>query len=395
MGGAFDHDLPAALRPSRKPENGEPGGAEPLYRIALVAEIGTGHGGDLPHAFELIDAAAESGADCAKFQLVYADEIIHPMTGAVELPGGSTELYRRFKSVEAPPEFYAAVAQRCSERGLRFLCTAFGPRSARELKALNPVAVKVASPELNYVQLLERLAEFDVPLVLSTGVSRLSDIERAVDIAGAESSVLLHCITAYPAPEEEYNLRTVDTLARAFGTAAGVSDHSADPVLVPALAATCGAAMIEKHFTLSTGGNGLDDRIALEPEPFSRMCATVRRCEEILRIGGSAAPERIREELAAEFSQARVDAVLGDGVKRLAPSEQQSYGRSNRSLHALQQIEPGELIGAEDVALLRTESNLRPGLAPHWLATVIGARATRRVEAGDGITIDDLMERGR
>jgi sialic acid synthase SpsE len=424
MTGAFARELPPALRPGtyadagaepngtgpggtgappdtgaseeRAPgaARGQASGAEaPPYRIAVVAEVGTSHGGELTHAFELIDAAAEAGADCVKAQIVYADEIVHPNTGSVDLPSGSVPLYDRFKDAEVSPEFYARMAERCAERGLLFVGTAFGVQSARELAELQPAAFKVASPELNHFPLLRELAAHARPIVLSTGVARLGDIERALDTVERAERVLLHCITAYPAPEEQYNLRTIDTLSRVFGVPVGVSDHTTDPELVPSLAATCGAVMIEKHFTLSNRGAGLDDPIALEPEPFTRMCATVRRTEEILRIGGEQAPARVQEELGKSYSEERVRAVLGDGVKRLAPSEARYYGRTNRSIHARSDIRAGHTLTAQDLAVLRTESNLRPGLDPVWLDTLLGATARRSIDAGQGVTLEDLLSR--
>jgi sialic acid synthase SpsE len=197
-------------------------------------------------------------------------------------------------------------------------------------------------------------------------------------------------VTSYPAPEEEYNLRVLEGLRRIFGVSVGVSDHSEDPELVPALAVSLGANMVEKHFTLSREGGGLDDPIALEPGAFRRMSATIRRVEEILRIGGGDGPPRIREEFREAYGSQRVDAVLGDGVKRLAPSEARYYGRTNRSIHARAEIPSGHVIRHEDVALLRTEQNLTPGLPPEFLEEVIGTRVSRTIPAGEGVRLRDL-----
>ena len=160
----------------------------------IVAELGTGHGGELDRAFEMIDSAADAGADCAKFQLVIADEILHPLTGAVDLPGGSVSLYERFKELERDEDFYRKIKDHTERRGLHFLCSPFGIRSARILRSLGCKALKIASPELNHLPLLKEVSSYNLPLILSTGVSTLSDIERAVEAANGNVT-LLHCIT--------------------------------------------------------------------------------------------------------------------------------------------------------------------------------------------------------
>jgi sialic acid synthase SpsE len=350
----------------------------------IIAEAGTSHGGDLKKAEELISAAAESGADCIKFQIVYADEIIHPKTGTVPLPGGDIPLYETFRKLESPPEFYASLREAAKKAGISFLCTPFGVRSARILLEIGAEMLKIASPELNHVPLLEEIAGCGVPIILSTGVSTLADIDEALRLLrpGVPDITLLHCITAYPAPEEEYNLRCIPNLAALFGVPAGVSDHSLDPVLVPVLSAAVGAAMIEKHLCLDRSGGGLDDPIALEPKAFGDMVREVRRIEDL--------PAAV-EELRQDFGRERVAAVLGGGVKRLSPAEVGNYGRSNRSVHALQDLPAGTVLTGENIAVLRTEKVLRPGLHPRYYRLLQGKHLSRQVEAGEGITWDDLL----
>jgi sialic acid synthase SpsE len=353
--------------------------------VLIIAELGTSHGGSTAKARELIDAAAASGADCVKFQIVYADEILHPNTGEVALPGGALRLYDKFKQLERNIGFYAELKAHVEARGLLFLATPFGLRSARELRSLNPRLLKVASPELNYTGFLTELAGYGLPALLSAGVSRLSDIEAALEIFPPERACLLHCVTAYPAPERDYNLRLLPNLAAVFGCAVGVSDHSLDPELVPALAVAMGAAAIEKHFCLSRGDPGLDDPIAQPPADFARMVRAARRASSL-------GPEATLEALAGERGADTVEAVLGDGVKRLAPSERANYERTNRSLHALRDIAAGETLGGEDFAALRTEKILRPGLHPSWEKKLIGRKTTRFIPAGQGIVAEDLIQ---
>ena len=366
--------------------------------INIIAEIGTSHEGSIEKARALVDAAADSGADTIKFQWVYADEILHPDTGYVKLPTGNIRLYDRFKQLECPPSFYKEMVDYVHSKGCKFCCSPFGLRSLKELLELKPDYVKIASPELNHFPMLKALAEYraqvgadKVPVILSSGVSKLKDIKNAVDIVGTDNVSLLHCITSYPAPENEYNLKVISTLASQFEIECGVSDHSLDPVLVPVLSVACGGTVIEKHITLSRETMGLDDPVALEPEQFALMVHTVHQTEATFRhYGVELGMERTVEQLSEQFGKERVTAVLGDGVKRLAPAEEANYGRTNRSLHFMRNMKAGEVIGENDVAVLRTEKVLTPGLTPDWLDKVIGARLTQDVTSGAGVSAEHI-----
>lgn len=392
--------------------------------VHISAEIGTTHGGNREKARQLIDAAVAAGADSVKFQWVYAQEILHPNTGLVNLPGGAIPLYERFQQLEVPAAFFQEVRDYARSKGCQFICSPFGLQSLEELAALAPDAIKIASPELNHQPLLQRLAEIrrtqasqgqtPVPVILSSGVSTLADIERALNILADESLVtessglqtgegnerradlqgitLLHCITAYPAPAEEYNLQVLQNLAGIFGVEVGVSDHSLDPQLVPVLAAACGARFIEKHITLSRETDGLDDPVALEPQQFAQMVAQVRRMERPIRnYGCQCGSSLIIEEMEEKYGRKTVQAVLGTGIKRLAPAEQANYGRTNRSIHVLRDMKQGELLTEDTIAILRTEKVLNPGLAPEHLPTITGAVLKRNIEAGQGVLWHHLI----
>lgn len=368
-------------------------------KVLVIAEIGTGHGGSIEKARDLIAAAAEAGAECVKFQCVFADEIIHPNTGTVPLPGGPIALYERFRSLEVGEDFYAGVKAYAESLGLIFLCTPFGLRSARLLKRIGCAAMKVASPELNHFPLLDEIASYGLPTILSSGVSTLADIERALarfarrsgsdcargDSADGAEVALLHCVTAYPAPASDYNLRLLGSLGSIFGICLGVSDHSLDPILVPALSIAAGGAIVEKHICLSREESGLDDPIALPPADFAAMTLAIRRAQ-------AAGQEKTLEELGSEYGAATVEAVLGDGIKRLAPSEAANYRRTNRSIHAMREIKKGEAFDARNLALLRSEKVLRPGLDPELLPLLIGRRAMRDIASGEGVEWEDVGE---
>ena len=355
------------------------GGEHPLF---VIAEVGTSHGGDFSKACALIDAAVQAGADCVKFQHVIASEIIHPLTGTVPLPGGNIPLFTRFQELEVGIDFFARCKTYTEEKEAVFLCTPFGLESARQLETLHPAAFKIASPELNHFPLLREIKTAGAPVLLSTGVATLDDIALAVEITG-DSSVLLHCITAYPAPEEEYNLNVLAILTNRFGVPVGVSDHSLDPILVPALAAAAGGAVLEKHITLANDDTGLDDPIALTPDKFREMTAAVWEAQ-------TAGLEKTVEKLSSQFGWQRVKKVLGDGEKRLASAEETNYYTTKRSIHAVCPIPAGEAFSEANTALLRTEKVLNPGLFPQYWPSILGNRALRDIPDGRGITWDDV-----
>ena len=366
----------------------------------IIAELGTSHNADIVKAKEMTSAAAQAGADCIKFQLVIADEILHPNTGEVSLPGGKIRLFDRFKALETPIDFFAEIKEYVESFGLLFLCTPFGLKSASMLRKIDPKIIKIASPELNFTGLLNKVAGWKLPVLLSTGVSMLKDIERAVEIfrektenaeeiEKSQSSIpvsslcLLHCVTSYPAPVTDYNLRVLPNLAAIFGVPVGVSDHSADPELVPALSVSMGAAVIEKHFCISRTDPGLDDPIALPPEDFSKMVKAIRTAAET-------GPEQTISLYSRGRTDTLIEQILGDGIKKLAPSEKANYRFTNRSIHALRDIAAGEVLKRSDYAVLRTEKNLRPGLEPHWEAEIEGRAARCFIPSGQGIRFEDI-----
>ena len=413
----------------------------------VIAEIGTSHEGSVEKAKALVDLAKDSGADAVKFQWVYADEILHPKTGFVNLPTGKIPLYDRFKSLECPPSFYREMKEYAESLGLKFVCSPFGLRSLSELLELSPYAIKIASPELDHYPMLKALTDYrisqiqkgeePIPVIISSGVSTLSDIEKALSIltgawsgsatwsGGANSScdvaarafgscagtegassgctyesklkeglTLLHCITSYPAPEDEYNVRLLETLAGVFGVPCGLSDHSLDAVLVPVLSVLCGAVAIEKHITLSRKTSGLDDPVALEGEQFALMVHAVSQTRTLLnRYGREKGREEIFKQLSESYPVERIERVLGSGVKALAKSERENYGRTNRSLHFMRDMKKGEVVSPSCVGVLRTEKVLTPGISPEYLDEVVGSVLSKDVEDGSGVQFSDFTMR--
>ena len=361
-------------------------------QMLIIAEIGTGHNGSIQKAKELIAAAKESGADAVKFQIVYADEILHPDTGFVELPTGRIPLYERFKDLECSIDFYTELAHYTQQQGLLFSASAFGLRSADQLRQINPAFVKIASPELNHFPLLARAASFRLPVILSSGVSRLSDIERALDYLDTQGlppdmRALLHCVTAYPAPETDYNTAVLQSLSALFNVPVGISDHSLDPAAIPIAGLLSGACILEKHICLSRTDAGLDDPVALEPAQFSRMTRIIRQLTGL--------PQDKLLAAAAEYgySTAFLQQIIGSGEKKLAPAEKNNYGKTNRSLHYLKDMAAGTVLHAEDIGILRTEKNLSAGETPDMLHHFIGAVLQNAVKSGDGATLGDIIAR--
>lgn len=358
------------------------------YPVFIIAEAGSSHKGDTVRAKEMIDAAAENGADCVKFQWIIADEIVHPSAGSIILHGREVPIWEQFHKVERAPGFYAKLKEYCEKKGLVFLCSPFGRESARGLLDLGVDAIKIASPELNHYSLLEMVRH--LPLLLSTGVSRLADIEEALEYIHSGSpgaripTAILHCITAYPAPEREYNLNILPILSGIFGITVGVSDHSRHPLKVPVIAVAKGARIIEKHITLSRKDGGLDDPIALEPREFGEMSRAVREAEFLDE-------NLILESCSNMFGQEEVAGILGSGKKELAPSERAYYDTTRRSLVALKNLRAGEVLTKDNSAFLRSEQQRRPGVAPRFRERITGAVLQKEVRASEGITWDHLL----
>ncbi|MDA3852389.1 MAG: N-acetylneuraminate synthase family protein [Spirochaetaceae bacterium] len=350
----------------------------------VAAEIGTSHGGDIIKAEELIHAAAQSGVQGAKFQMVLAHEIIHPNTGLVPLPGGDIPLYQHFESLEQPLDFYKRLQELCRKYRVDFIASPFGATTAQWLQQLAPPFIKLASPELNHFPLIQQLVSYRIPLVLSTGVSHLADIEKALEYCGDLPVTLLHCITAYPAPEEEYNLSLLKLYRGLFQCPVGVSDHSKDPLMVPLTALTQGASMIEKHLCMKRNNRGLDYPFALTPQDMALMCRELAQLEEL-------SSHQQLASLQDRWGEEKLAALLGTGEKKLAPSERENYSRTNRSVHGLVDLKKGDVLSTENSALLRSEKILKPGIAPQFYPLILGSILNKDIPSGEGINWQDLL----
>jgi len=330
----------------------------------VIAEAGVNHNGDLALARRLVEAAAGAGADAVKFQTFKAADLASaeaPKAAYQHANDGAGSQRQMLERLELGPEQHHELAAHCRQCGIAFLSTAFGLAELELLLQLGIGAIKVPSGEITHRPLLEAMAAAAasrcLPVYLSTGMSNLGEVEAALQLfleAGLhrQQVSLLHCLSAYPAPEEQINLRALVTLAAAFGCPVGYSDHTLG-LIAPVAAVTLGAVVIEKHLTLDTNLPGPDHRASLEPEPFAAMVAAIRSCER----------------------------MLGDGRKQPQPAEQNTRQVARRSLRAARPIAAGHPFTADDLICQRPADGLSPMLYPQLL----GRPAGRSYEAGEPI----------
>lgn len=260
----------------------------PGEAVFIVAEIGVNHNGDVGIAEALIDSAVSAGVDAVKFQSFRADSLLRRGTSLAPYQRassvGEADQYEMLASLELSITDLAGLKRRCDEKGLVFISTPFDPRSARELAGIGVQAIKVSSADLTDALLLEAVAEARVPLILSTGMSDMEDIRRALRFTGelgVDEVVLLHCVSSYPTPPEELNLRFIRTLQDEFACPAGFSDHTAG-IAAASLAVAAGACLVEKHVTLDRTMNGPDHAASIEPDEMRSLVECVRAAERML-----------------------------------------------------------------------------------------------------------------
>lgn len=328
------------------------GGGAPCL---VIAEAGVNHNGDVDLAHRLVDAAAAAGADVVKFQCFQTDQLTTraaPKAAYQRATTGDGGQEAMLRALELPAEAHAQLMAHCQARGVLYLCTPYDDESADMLAGLGVCGYKVASTDANNTPFLARLAAKGLPVILSTGMCDLGDIESAMAaLRGAGNGVgiaLLHCLAQYPAPVEQLNLRAMATLERAFGAPVGFSDHSVGVGAAP-WAAALGAAIIEKHFTLDRTMPGPDHRASVEPKELEAMIAEIRQ----------------------------IEAALGDGVKRVAPAEADNREVMRKSLTLRRPVAAGQTIAADNLTAKRPGG----GLPPSWRERTIGRRAAVDIAA--------------
>ncbi|MGO4510821.1 pseudaminic acid synthase [Bradyrhizobium sp. 2TAF36] len=325
----------------------------------IIAELSANHGGRLAKALELIEAAAATGADAIKIQTYTPDTMTIPHDGAdFQIRGGlwdGYQLHQLYKEAYTPYEWHAEMFAKAREVGVTIFSTPFDETAVDLLAGLEAPAYKIASFEVIDLPLIKYVAKRGKPMIISTGMANLGEIQEAVETArnnGAGGIALLHCTSAYPAPIEEANVRTVVHLGDAFGVISGLSDHA--PGSAACVAATVlGGAIIEKHFTISRAEGGPDAAFSLEPNEFRKLVAD---CQ------------------SAWSSLGRVDYGL-------APSEAANT-RFRRSIYAVKSIKAGQPFTPENVRVIRPGF----GLPPKHLPDIIGRTASRDIAYGEALT---------
>ncbi|WP_115864637.1 N-acetylneuraminate synthase [Halorussus litoreus] len=333
--------------------------------VFFIAEAGVNHNGTLSRARELIDVAAETGADAIKFQTFTADRLVTkeaPKANYQTERSGSEEVQRdMLERYELSESDHEELLDYCESRRITFLSTPFDVESANLLDELDVPAIKIGSGDLTNHPLLRHVARFERPMIVSTGMATIAEVEdayAAIREASDEVPVtLLHCVSSYPAEMDAVNLRAMATLDDRFPVPVGYSDHTT-ALETPGFAVAAGATVVEKHFTLDRTLPGPDHEASLEPGELVRTV-------EIARSAATARGSREKAPVAAEMENRTV---------------------ARKSLHAATALERGETIRRDAVSVLRPAD----GLPPSELESVVGRRTTAALEPHDPITGADV-----
>ena len=324
--------------------------------VFIIAEIGNNHGGNFDIAHRMVVQAAKAGADAVKFQTIIPEKFI---TVAEE------ERFRQLKEFEFSYDQFAQLAKIAKENSLIFLTTPFDLESVEAVEEFVP-AYKISSGDNTFWPLLELVSKKGKPILMSTGLIDMVDLQKAVDLINkncpfdslSDCLVLLHCISSYPALGQDLNLLSIKYLQDHFGVPIGYSDHS-EGTLSCILAVALGARVIEKHFTYKKGGQTFKDhQLSAEPEEFKEMVKQIRDVEE----------------------------MLGDYKKEPIPAEGHLLVLARRSIAAKRDLQAGEIIGLEDITWLRPAKGFKPGEE----SSIIGCRTKRDIKKGEIILSKEI-----
>lgn len=334
------------------------GNQHPPY---IIAEMSANHNGSLNTAFKIIDEAKKAGADAVKIQSYTADTItLNSRTPDFMIQGGlwhGQSLYELYQKAHLPWDWHAPLFDYAREQNITLFSSPFDRSAVDLLESLNAPAYKIASFEAIDLPLIRYAAQTGKPMIISTGMADAEEIQQAIDTArdaGCRDLVVLHCVSGYPAPAADYNLRTLPDMAGRFGTLVGLSDHTLDNTTAIA-AVTLGACVIEKHFTLDRNGGGPDDSFSLEPADMAALCRDSKTAWQ----------------------------ALGHIEYGLKSSEQGNI-QFRRSLYFVRDLNAGDII---DETAIRS---VRPGygLPPKHYDALLGKRLTRNVAANTPTTWD-------
>ena len=335
-----------------------------MKRTLIIAEAGVNHNGSLDLACRLVDAAADAGADIVKFQTFKAERLVAASAPLADYQQEATaDAYssqlQMLKRLELSADDHRTLMERCRERGIRFLSTAFDPESVAYLHSLGLGMWKIPSGEITNYPYLKSIAQFNEPTYMSTGMCTMGDVAKAVSALlanglSASNLTLLHCNTEYPTPMRDVNLAAMSTLQREFGVDVGYSDHTVG-IEVPIAAAALGATVVEKHFTLNRTMEGPDHKASLEPAELKAMVQAIRN----------------------------VDVAIGSGRKCVTDSERGNIAVARKSIVAATDIAEGELLTERNLTIKRPGT----GISPMRWNEVVGTRATRSYRTDDLIQL--------
>jgi N,N'-diacetyllegionaminate synthase len=333
-----------------------------IKRTLIIAEAGVNHNGNLELAKRLIDAAATAGADLVKFQTFSAcsqvTRFAKKAVYQIQTTDGKESQYEMLKRLELTQAMHLELINHCDSRNIKFFSTGFDIESIDLLLSLGQDHFKIASGEITNLPYLRHIGRLGKKIIVSTGMATLGEIEEAIEVlerAGTtrNSITVLHCTTEYPTPMAEVNLRAMCNIQSAFGVAVGYSDHT-QGIEAAIAAVALGATVIEKHFTLDRTLPGPDHQASLEPEELNAMVVAIRNIEE----------------------------ALGDGIKRLTPSEAKNKPVVRKSIVTSQAIKAGEVFNVQNLTTKRPGT----GISPMQWDDVIGRIAPRDFAA------DELIE---
>lgn len=332
--------------------------------MKIIAEAGVNHNGSLDTAFKMIDAAIEAGADYIKFQTFNAHSLVTGHCEPAEYQkqnAGASSQKEMLSDLQLSFDDFRKLKEYCDKKGIGFLSTAFDEESIDFIASLKPDFMKVPSGELTDLPYLRKMASTGIPVIISTGMATPEEIAKALKPFQKEGYdrdkiILLHCTTQYPTPMEDVNLLAMQTVAGNFGYPSGYSDHTMG-IEVPIAAATLGAEVIEKHFTLDRNMEGPDHKASLEPKELGDMVKAIRNIKK----------------------------ALGNGVKEVKDSERPNIEAARRSIVARRNIEKGQVITEDDICTKRPAK----GLSPMLWDKVVGSKAIKDFQTDELIEIED------
>lgn len=330
----------------------------------IIAEAGVNHNGSVEMAQKLIDAAKDAGANVVKFQTFKAEEVVTQGAEKAKYQKETTNIgesqYDMIKKLELTEHDFRELTEYATKKDIIFLSSPFDKESVDLLDEINVPAFKVASGEITNFPLLGCIAKKGKPVILSTGMATLEEIEEALEAIrkeGTEEIILLHCVTSYPARTEDMNLKAIETLRYAFKLPVGLSDHTLG-ITIPIAAVAIGACVIEKHFTLDRNLPGPDHKASLEPDELKEMVKAIRDVEK----------------------------AFGDGIKRPTKDEEEIKKIARRSIVAKLDIPEGAIITGDMLDVKRPGT----GIEPKYLNSVIGRKVKENIRHDELITFAKL-----